>query len=77
MQLAEEKVGRHPSRTMNYYCFDLPSSDVSLKTLKEVGVYSPKDVGDWIVRTFKQTLAQHTLAEKLNRYFNLRMKCNQ
>ena len=63
---------------MNYYCFDLPSNDKSLttKVLKEVGVYSPKDVGDWLVQTFSDKLAQHDLAEKLKKYFTNRGRVN-
>ena len=56
---------------MNYYCFDLPSNEGSLtpKILKEVGVYSPKDVEDWLVQTFHDKLAQYDLSEQLRKYF--------
>ena len=69
-------MGHHPSRTINYYCFDLPSGDKSLneKILREVGVYSPKDVGDWLVKTFTDKLAQRDLAEKLKMYFSRKTK---
>ena len=67
-------MGRHPSRTMKYYCFDLPSNDrnLSFQALREVGIYSPKDVGDWLVETFDHKLAQHDLAEVLRKYLNSR-----
>jgi hypothetical protein len=65
-------VGHHPSRTIKYYCFDLPSNDKNLtfQALREAGIYSPKDVGDWLVDTFDQKLAQRKLAEKLRKYLN-------
>ena len=74
MQQTVEKVGRHPSRTIKYYCFDLPSNDKNLtfQALREVGIYSPKDVGDWLVGTFDHKLAQRKLAEKLRKYLNSR-----
>ena len=74
MQQTVEKIGRHPSRTVKYFCFDLSSSDKNLtfQALREVGVCSPKDVGDWLVETFDQKLAQHGLAEKLRKYLNSR-----
>ena len=72
LQQAVERIGHHPSRTMNYYCFDLSSSDKSLtfEKLRKVGVYSPRDVGDWLVQTFSDKLAQRDLAEELKKYFS-------
>ena len=73
-QQAEEKVGRHPSRKMNYYCFDLSNGDrsLTLKALKEVEVFSTRDVGEWLVQTFRDKLDQGDLAEKLKEYFSHR-----
>ena len=39
-------------------------------TLREVGVYSPKDVGEWLVQTIDDKLAQSDLADNLKRFFN-------
>ena len=73
-----EKVGHHPSRKMDYYCFNLPSNEPNLttKVLKEVGVYSTKDVEDWLVKTFHDKLAQCDLAERLRKYFSSHGRVN-
>ena len=67
-----EKLGHHPSRSMRFYCFDISDSQetLSLDTLREVGVYSPKDVGEWLVQTIDDKLAQSDLADNLNKFFN-------
>ena len=64
---------------MNYYCFDESSSTkgTSFKSLKEVGVLSPRDVAEWLVQTFTDKLAQRDLAEELKKYFSRRLKSNQ
>ena len=59
---------------MDYYCFDLSSGDktVNYKMLRDVEVYSPRDVGEWLVKTFSDKLDQRKLAEKLKMYFSRR-----
>ena len=40
------------------------------KDLKEVGIKSPTDVGDWIVQTLENKLDQADLAEKLSHFIH-------
>lgn len=60
---------------MKYFCFDLPSCDGSLtfEELRQVGIYSPKDVGHWLVETFNHKLGQQDLSERLRTYLNGRL----
>lgn len=57
---------------MRFYCFDISDNQqaLTLDTLREVGVYSPKDVGEWLVQTVDDKLAQSELAENLKQFFN-------
>ena len=61
---------------MDYYCFNTSSGDENLnyKMLREVEVYSPRDVGEWLVKTFSDKLDQRNLAEKLKMYFSRRLE---
>ena len=72
VQMICEKVGHHPSRSMRFYCFDIADNqqNLTLDTLREVGVYSPKDVGEWLVQTIDDKLVQSDLADNLKRFFN-------
>lgn len=60
----------HRARDVTFYSFDHPS-DVSTKELKEYGINSVVDVGDWLVRVLKHTFKQDTLAEKLKHFLQL------
>ena len=69
LQNAAEKLGHHPSRTVDFYCFNLPeNSDLTFETLKEVGIYSPHDAGAWLVQTLGDKLDQQDLATKLDTF---------
>ena len=70
--MISEKVGSHPSRSMRFYCFDIADNkqDLTHDTLRAVGVYSPKDVAEWLVQTIDDKLAQSDLADSLKRFFN-------
>ena len=69
--MISEKIGHHPSRSMKFYCFDILDNQQNLTfdTLREVGVYSPKEVGEWLVQTIDDKLAQSDLADNLRRFF--------
>ena len=67
MQEKEEKLGRHPSRTMEFYCFHRDSdSSVEMESIKAVGIGTPLDVGEWLVDTFRNKLDQSDLANRLS-----------
>lgn len=40
------------------------------KKLKEVGIKSPMDVGDWVAKTFKKDFKQRDVAEKLKDFMS-------
>ena len=64
--MRQKELGHHPSRTMEFYClYKPPDSSLTHEMLKEAGIGSPQDVGDWLVETFKSKLNQQELATKL------------
>ncbi len=68
LQLKKERIGRHVSRVVDFYCFDVPVSyrkEINAKSLREVGVKSPFDVGDKLVEIFKKKFKQENVATKL------------
>ena len=69
MYLVQEKrdeIDHHPSWAVHHYCFHLPEdSKLRHEHLKEVGIGFPEDVGEWIVKTFRQKLDQKDLADRL------------
>ncbi len=53
---------------MDFYCFDVPVSyrkEINAKTLGEVGVKCPLDVGDELVEIFQKKFKQENVAAKL------------
>ena len=44
---------------------------MSTEELKEYGINSVVDVGDWLVRVLKHTFKQDILAEKLKNFLEL------
>lgn len=65
-----EKMGPHPSRTMEFYCFsEEADSTLPPEGLKEVGIKVPLDVGEWLVKTFRSKLDQSDLATQLEKFF--------
>ena len=69
IQEKRNEIGRHPSWAVHHYCFHLPEdSQLKHEHLKEVGIGFPKDVGEWIVKTFRQKLDQNILADRLQNF---------
>ena len=60
----------HRTRDVNFYSFNHPS-DVSTEELKEFGINSVVDVGDWLVRVLRQRFKQDSLAEKLKVFLDI------
>lgn len=71
----EEKLGKIPSRTVQYYsfCQDRDSclnKSEGRETLRGVGIGGPRDVGDWLVRVFQDKLDQPELADQLHGFIH-------
>lgn len=49
---------------VSYFSFK-PTSDVNTEDLRKVGIKSPADVGEWLVKTLKTRFKQDELADKL------------
>ena len=63
-------MGFHPSRSVGFYCFHQePDSAITMESLREVNIFGPKDVGDWLVSTFKK-LDQTDLADNMQKFID-------
>ena len=70
-QQLQEEVGPHPSRSIKFYCFHQePDSSIKTESLREMGIFGPLDVGDWLVSTFKNRLDQSSLADNLQKFIH-------
>ena len=59
MQWIKEELKHHPSRTVEMCCFaQEPDSTLEPEYLKEVGIKNQQDVGDWLVKTFRNKFDQ-------------------
>ncbi len=68
LQLKKDRIGHHVSRVVDFYCFDVPGSyrkEINAKSLGEMGVRSPLDVGDELVKILKMKFKQENVATKL------------
>ncbi len=69
--MKREKIGRHVSREVDFYCFHVPDSyrkEINAKSLEETGIKSPIDVGNALVKIFRKKFKQEDIAEKLRNH---------
>ena len=72
-QRIKERIGNSPRRTIRFYSFSQDSDsflncDVGRETMGKVGVYSQKDVGDWLEEEIRQRIKQPDIADKLHKF---------
>ena len=66
-----KELGHHHSRTVEMCYFrQEPDSTLKPEYLREVGIKSPQDVGDWLVKTFRNKFDQTELAKKLDHFIH-------
>ena len=66
-----QKITHHPSRIVGFYCFYLPPGykpEVNAENLKKVGIGGHHEVGDELVKIFRDKLDQKDLADKLETF---------
>ena len=64
---AHFKLDAHREREVTFYSFNRPS-DVSVEELKQCGINSAIDVGNWLVHVLRNRFKQDELAEKLKSF---------
>ena len=70
-QKKKQKITHHPSRTVGFYCFYLPPGykpEVNAENLKKVGIGGHREVGDELIKIFRDKLDQRDLADKLETF---------
>ena len=71
MQEVKEALGLEEQEQTEYqvdfYCFTV-SNEEEKKKYKRVGIYSPSDVGTWLVKTFRQQFCQKDMSDRLNAF---------
>ena len=75
IQYVKERLQLVPSCTVKYFSFcqdrdSVLNSPEGRQRLGEVGVNSPRDVGEWMVDVFKNKLDQNELAERLDTFIH-------
>ena len=73
--MIKEKLGHCPSRTVKFFSFSQGKDSVlntpgGRRTLQDVGIHCPLDVGEWLVETFHKHLDQEELASRLHDYIH-------
>lgn len=68
LELKRGSVGHRISQEVNFYCFNVPDSyrkEINSQSLGEMGIKSPLDVGDELVKIFRKKFKQENIAENL------------
>ena len=68
-----EKLGSVPSRTVRFFSFSQDKDSVlndkdGRQTLKDVGIGTLLEVGDWLVDVFRNRFGQEELADGLHQF---------
>ena len=71
----EKKLGSSLSRKVQFFSFSqdrdsVLNSDEGRQKLKDVGIGSPQDVGEWLVEVFQRDFGQETLASQLESFIH-------
>ena len=78
LQMIKEKLGVSPSRTVKSFSFSqdndsVLNTDEGRQRLRDVGIGTPPEVGEWLVDVFKNRFGQDDLADRLQSFvFNPR-----
>ncbi len=71
MQMIKKKLGLDPSTHQIMFCSFSQDNDSVLnceegrQKLRNVGISTPSEVGDWLVETFRKRFGQDDLADRL------------
>ena len=68
-----EKLGSVPSRTVRFFSFSQDKDSVlnnedGRQRLRDVGIGTPLEVGDWLVDVFRNRFGQEELADGLHQF---------
>ena len=75
LQVTREKLRSTGSHEMQFFSFcqdkdSVLNSDSGRKKLREVGIGTPLQVGEWLVKVFKEDFKQNELADQLEVFVN-------
>ena len=73
--MIKEKLGPAPSRTVKFFTFSqdkdsVLNSDEGRQKLRDVGIGTPLEVGDWLVDVFRRRFGQDELADRLHSFIH-------
>ena len=71
MQAIQEKLNSSPSRMIKFFSFSQDRDSVlncedGRHRMKEVGIGTPLEVGEWLVDVFRKHFGQDDLADRLH-----------
>ena len=72
--MIEKKLGLPSSHEIEFCSFSqdndsVLNNDKGRERLKDVGIKTPMEVGDWLVETFRNRFGQDTLADNLRDFY--------
>ena len=75
LQVTREKLRSIGSHEMQFFSFcqdkdSVLNSDSGRKKLRDVGIGTPLQVGEWLVKVFKEDFKQNELADQLEVFVN-------
>ena len=73
LQMTLEQLGRVPSRKVKFYSFSqdrdsILNTEDGRSKLRDAGIGTPQDVGDWLAHIFESQLDQDELSQKLRKF---------
>lgn len=77
--MIQEKLGEVPSCTVKFFSFSqdrdsVLNSEEGRQKLREVGIGSPLDVGEWLADVFRRRFGQDDLADRLHTFTHKKQK---
>ena len=80
LQMIKEKLGVSPSRTVKFFSFSQDNDSVlnvdeGRQRLRDVGIGTPPEVGEWLVDVFKNRFEQDDLAARLHSFVQKTSTC--
>ena len=74
-QVIRKKLGSTPSRMVKFFSFSQDRDSVlntedGRKKLRDVGIGTPSEVGDWLVGVFREDFQQENLADQLDSFIH-------
>ncbi len=75
LQETRGKLGSVPSRTVRFFSFSqdrdsVLNTDEGRRRLRDMGIGSPQDVGDWLVEVFRKDFRLEALADRLDSFIH-------